>query len=195
MRLDVKMNTAEDILGAIEILKRGGVILYPTDTIWGLGCDILSEEGVEKIYRIKRRDRSSPLILLVSSIEMLKEYVPVIHPRLENLLAFHEKPVTVIYDRVVQLPSYLKSKDGSIGIRITREPYSQALIESLTRPITSTSANISGHPFPKYFGEVQSDILQQVDYISQCGRESREEREPSVVMKIDVNGELDFVRY
>ena len=189
------MNTSEDIISAIEIMERGGVILYPTDTIWGLGCDVLCEGAVDKIFRIKKRERKNPLILLVSSIEMLKEYVPAMHPRLENLLAFHEKPVTVIYDHVRNLPDYLKSKDGSVAIRITKEPYSHELVERLNRPITSTSANITGQAFPKYFGEVQSDILQQVDYISQWGRDSREEREPSVIMRIDLNGELDFVRY
>jgi L-threonylcarbamoyladenylate synthase len=188
------MDATEDIFFVLEILTKGGVILYPTDTIWGLGCDLQSNEGVEKIYRIKRRERSSPLILLVSSIEMLKNYVRTIHPRLENLLAFHEKPITVIYEDLMNVPDYILAPDGSIGIRVTKDAYSRDLIHALGRPITSTSANISGQPFPKYFGEVQSDILQQVDYISQFGRELRDEKEPSVVVKIEPDGELNFVR-
>ena len=188
------MAATEDIINAIEILKKSGVILYPTDTIWGLGCDMLSEVGVDKIYRIKNRNRDSPLILLVSSIEMLKIYVPSINPRLENLLIYHEKPLTVIYQNVIGIPDFLKSKEGTIGIRVTNEEYSKSLITAFGRAITSTSANVSGYPFPKCFSEVSSDILQQVDYISLFGRESQEEREPSVIVQLDEDGGLDFIR-
>jgi len=188
------MNWTEEINTAVDILLDGGVILYPTDTIWGLGSDILHQEAVEKIYSLKKRERWQPLILLVSSIDMLKSYAINIHPRLENLLNVHGQPLTVIYDQVMGIPSYLRAKNGSVGIRICTDPYCIQLIEALGRPITSTSANLSGQPFPKYFGEVQSDILQQVDFICTYRRDSREERSPSVMVRCDPNGELDFTR-
>ncbi len=188
------MEWTEEISEAVEILLNGGVILYPTDTIWGLGCDIRSDSGVDKIYSIKKRDRSSPLILLVSDMNMLRTYVPKIHPRLENLLNFHEKPVTVIYPVVVGIPNYLIASNGSVAIRVTKDPYCVDLITGVGRPLTSTSANLTGHDFPKHFGEIQSDILQQVDLIAQYNRESREEREPSVVVRYDESGVLEFVR-
>ncbi|MBK8778456.1 MAG: L-threonylcarbamoyladenylate synthase [Saprospiraceae bacterium] len=141
------MNWTEEINTAVDILLDGGVILYPTDTIWGLGSDILHQEAVEKIYSLKKRERWQPLILLVSSIDMLKSYAINIHPRLENLLNVHGQPLTVIYDQVMGIPSYLRAKNGSVGIRICTDPYCIQLIEALGRPITSTSANLSGQPF------------------------------------------------
>ncbi len=188
------MNWTEEIQETVKLLLDGGVILYPTDTIWGLGCDMMSKSAVKRIYSIKKREHSSPLILLVSSLEMLKQFTPIIHPRLENLLTFHKKPVTVIYEEVLGIPEYLKGPRGSVAIRVTKDPYCIELINALGRPVTSTSANISGQPFPRYFGEVQSDIMQQVDLIAQYRRESREERAPSVVVRFDEKGELEFVR-
>lgn len=185
---------ADEIANAVKLLQDGSVILYPTDTIWGLGCAMDSEEAVERIFRIKQRPRTSPLILLVSSFAMLRKYVNYIHPRLENLLEVHSQPLTVIYDKTKNIPHYLLNDQKSIAIRIVQDPYTQELIEVLGLPITSTSANITGHPFPKYFGEVSSEIIQQVDFISTYMRESREERQPSVIVRCDENGELDFLR-
>ena len=188
------MDWIDEISEAASILNDGGVILYPTDTIWGLGCDMNNEEALDKIFRIKNRPRNSPLILLVSSMDMLRNYTEYIHPRLENLLEVHEQPLTVIYDHTTHIPAYLMSEDKSIAIRIVQDAYTQSLIEYFGRPITSTSANQTGKPFPKYFGEITSDIIQQVDFISTFKRESREERHPSVIVRCDDAGELDFLR-
>ncbi len=184
----------EEIENLADCLKKGGVILYPTDTIWGLGSDMNSKHAVDKIYSIKNRDRNKPLILLVSSIDMLKSYVPLVHPRLETLLTYFDKPLTVIYDHVIGIPSYLRAENGSAAIRIVRDAYCSALIEKLGRPITSTSANLTGQPFPKFFGEIQSDVMQYVDLIASYRREERTIREPSVIIKCALNGEFEFVR-
>lgn len=184
----------EEIENLVDCLKKGGVVLYPTDTIWGLGSDINSKYAVEKIFSIKNRPKSKPLILLASSIEMLKSYVPLIHPRLETLLTYFDKPLTVIYDHVIGIPSYLRAENGSAAIRIVHDPYCSAIIERLGHPITSTSANLTGQPFPKFFGEIQSDIMQYVDFIAFHRREERTIQEPSVIIKCAVNGEFEFVR-
>lgn len=184
----------EEIENLVDCLKKGGVILYPTDTIWGLGSDMYSKTAVDKIYSIKNRPRDKPLILLVSSIEMLKDYVPLIHPRLETLLTYFDKPLTVIYDHVIGIPSYLRAENGSAAIRIVRDPYCMAFIEKLGHPVTSTSANVTGQPFPKFFGEIQSNVMQYVDFISYHRREERSIQEPSVIIKCAMNGEFEFVR-
>jgi L-threonylcarbamoyladenylate synthase len=125
---------------------------------------------------------------------MLKSYVPLVHPRLETLLTYFDKPLTVIYDHVIGIPSYLRAENGSAAIRIVRDAYCSALIEKLGRPITSTSANLTGQPFPKFFGEIQSDVMQYVDLIASYRREDRTIREPSVIIKCAVNREFEFVR-
>ncbi len=184
----------EEFKTAAGILVNGGVLLYPTDTIWGLGSDILNEKAVNRIYTIKRRNRHSPLIILVSSMEMLKCYVKEIPPRLEDLLNFHAKPLTVIYNEVHAIPDYLLAEDKTVAIRITSEFYSKGLIDAFGRPITSTSANVTGSPFPKGFGDIQSSIIEQVDFISTYKRDLMTEHMPSVIVRFDENGDLEFVR-
>ncbi len=188
------MNWKEEFKAATDILIKGGVILYPTDTIWGMGCDIFSKRAMEKIYSVKFRSKAQPLILLVSSIEMLKCFATDIPPRVEDLLSYHQKPLTVIYRKVKDIPDYLLAADGTVAIRITKEFYSKGLIDTLGRPITSTSANISGMPFPKSFGEIQSHIIEQVDFISTYKRDAIDNPLPSVIIKYEESGELDFVR-
>lgn len=188
------MEWKDEFKAGAGILVNGGVILYPTDTIWGLGSDILNEKAVDRIYTIKRRQRNSPLIILTSSIEMLKCYVKEIPPRLEDLLNFHEKPLTVIYKEVQDIPDFLLAEDKTVAIRVTKEFYSKGLIEAFGRPITSTSANVTGAPFPKGFGEIQSSIIERVDFISTYKRELMTEQMPSVIVRYDQNGDLEFVR-
>jgi L-threonylcarbamoyladenylate synthase len=188
------MDWKDEFKAGAGILVAGGVILYPTDIIWGLGSDILNQKAVERIYSIKRRNRNSPLIILASSMEMLKCYVDEIPPRLEDLLNFHEKPLTVIYKKVRGIPDYLLAEDNTVAIRVTREYYSKGLIDTFGRPITSTSANVTGAPFPKGFGDIQSTIIEQVDFISTYKRELMTEQMPSVIVRYDENGDLEFVR-
>jgi len=184
------MGELEDIHST---LTKGGIILYPTDTIWGIGCDAFELEAVEKIYKIKNRPREMPFVLLVSSIVMLKRYVN-IHPRLETLLVYHKKPLTLIYDEVYGLPESILSEDGTIGIRVTHDPFCQDVINRLDAPIVSTSANVSGEKFPKFYDEVSSEIIDLMDYSVKYRRDDREEKIPSVIAEFNKKGELIFIR-
>src|SRR5690606_22838829 len=129
-------------------------------TIWGLGSDMNSKAAVDRIFAIKKRSKDKPLIRWVSGLEMLKNYVPSIHPRLETLLSHFDKPLTVVYPKVAGIPSWLRSEKGEVAIRVVRDEYCQQVIDRLGNPLTSTSANQTGQPFPKHFGEIQSDIMQ-----------------------------------
>lgn len=184
----------DDISEIVAILKRGGIIVYPTDTIWGIGCDATNEEAIARITALKSRPPEKSYVLLMDSIERLKTHVPKVHPRVETLLAFHARPLTVIYDKVQGLPPAALAKDGSAAIRVTTDKFCKRLVELLGHPIVSTSANVSGEKFPGYFGEISSDILSGVDYVVKYRQEEKEPREPSVIAKYDRHGELDFIR-
>lgn len=183
-----------DLDGAVKTLLNGGLILYPTDTIWGIGCDATNAKSVDQVYDLKRRDRSKPLIILVDSIAMLRNYVAHLHPRLETLLIYHVRPLTVVYEHAINLPANLVGKDGSIAIRIVQDPYCKALISAFGRPLVSTSANISNEPFPSNFGSVSSEIIQGVDYVVKHRQHEKVNGKPSVMVKLSDKEELIFLR-
>ncbi|MFT4666430.1 MAG: L-threonylcarbamoyladenylate synthase [Polaribacter sp.] len=185
---------SEPLSDICAVLERGGSILYPTDTIWGVGCDATNASAIEKIYELKQRDPNKPLSLLASSVEMVKQYVEELHPRVETLLAHHSRPLTVVYNKAKNLPANLLPDNGSIAIRIATDGFCKTLIEKFGKPIVTTSANLSGEPFPSHFGEVSSAIISGVDYISKSGRQNREPGEPSVIIKVDEKGEIVFLR-
>lgn len=178
----------------IRTLESGGVLLHPTDTVWGLACSAFSKPAIEKIYSMKKRDRSQPLLLLVDSLEMLKKYVPHIHPRIETLLHFHHKPLTVIYPNVGLIPQFARAKDKSVAIRIIRDPYCNQIIKLLGSPLISTSANISGEPFPKTFAEVTQSLIDKSDFVSMHKRQEVVTAKPSVLINYDQDGEIKFLR-
>jgi L-threonylcarbamoyladenylate synthase len=187
----------DDISEIVSLLEAGKTILYPTDTIWGLGCDATNEDAIDKISELKRRQPEKSYVILVDSIEMLKLYAPKLHPRIETLLMFHDRPLTVVYDRfsgVTGLPPKARAADGSAAIRVAKDPFCQKLIAAFGKPIISTSANISGTPFPAHFGEISSEVLSTVDYVVKFRQDEKEPREPSVIAKVDRRGELDFLR-
>lgn len=184
----------DDISEISRLLLEGSIICYPTDTIWGIGCDATNPAAIERVALLKGRASEKGYVLLVSSIEMLKRYVPKIHPRLETLLSFHQRPLTIIYDRSVGLPSIVKAPDGSVGIRVVQDEFCRELIENIDRPLISTSANKSGDPFPPTYGAISSDILGQVDYVVKYRQDNREPREPSSIAKLDRHMELEFLR-
>ena len=189
------MITVQDNIKEISgILQKGGVILYPTDTIWGLGCDATNEKAVKKIYQIKKRELDKPLIVLVDGVEMLKTYVDEIHPRVETLLVLHRRPLTLIHPAYHSLPNIVSGGQPSIGIRVVQDDFCRELISEFGKPIISTSANISSRPFPRHFGEITSDIFRQVDYIVRHRQDDKQPAEPSVVASYDRNGELNFLR-
>ena len=177
-----------------EILQNDGIILYPTDTIWGLGCDATNPVAVERVYNLKQRDRSKPFVLLVDSIEMIKDYVETLHPRLETLMMHHTRPMTVIYDKAKNLPENAVGPGGSVAIRVAMDPFCQQLIRTVGKPLVASSANISGQPFPSIFGEISSEVIKGVDYIAKHRRNDKSPKEPSVIVRYDGKGELVFLR-
>lgn len=184
----------KDIAFYSKQLRMGKVLLYPTDTIWGLGCDATNQSALEYIYKIKKRDRSKPCILLVHSIDQLKKHVKEIHPRIENLLLYHNKPTTIIYEANDSLHPALINNDGTVAIRLIKQEFCSELIKILDRPLVSTSANLQGEPFPQNFDEISESIKSQVDIIVDRIYESKSKSEPSIMLSFDNKGELKFIR-
>lgn len=178
----------------LTVIRKGGVILYPTDTIWGIGCDATNEKAVDKVIDIKGRRSDKGLVVLVDSIEMLKKYAKHVHPRIETLISFHERPLTVVYDEGKGVTKNVMATDGSIAIRVVQDPFCKELIRQLDKPLVSTSANISGKPFPAHFGEITSDIFEKVDFVVKYKQDSKEQGEPSVIVRLNEQEELDFIR-
>ncbi len=176
------------------VLENGGLILYPTDTIWGIGCDATNSHAVEKVYQLKQRDRDKGFIILVDSVEMIKKYVKHIHPRIDTLLLHHVRPLTIIFDNARNLPDNLISQDGSIAIRLVQDDFCRELIRTLGKPVVATSANISNAPFPNNFGEISSAVIEGVDYVFKQRRYEKENKTPSVIVKAQDDGELIFIR-
>jgi L-threonylcarbamoyladenylate synthase len=188
------MDYKEDINLAIKILREGGIILYPTDTIWGLGCDATNNEAVEKIFRIKSRHDSKSLIVLVNSETMLERYVKAVPAIAFDLVEISDKPLTIIYPGGKNLAASVLAKDGSVGIRICRDEFCNTLIEHFRKPIVSTSANISGGVSPSIYDEISEDVLKSVDYAVKHGRENLQKRSPSSILKVELNGAIKIIR-
>lgn len=178
------MTIKEDIESALAVLRGGGVILYPTDTVWGIGCDATSSEAVRKVFEIKHRPESKALISLVGSEEMLERAIGREVPEgVADFIRKAPRPVTVVYDDVKGLAPELLASDGSAGIRLTGEEYSSQLCLALGRPLVSTSANISGTPAPAIFSEIPQEIIAAVDYVARWRREDTGRALPSMVVK------------
>jgi L-threonylcarbamoyladenylate synthase len=193
----------DDIQKAVEVLKRGGVILYPTDTIWGLGCDATNAKAVARIYDIKRREDSKALLVLADSINMLQTYTNEVPDvafdlldavRVENIQPLGTKPLTIIYPEAHNLAKNLVAEDGSIGIRITNEVFSKTLCKTFRKPIVSTSANISGEPSPQCFADISEEIKQAVDYVVTFRQDDRTKAAPSGIIQIGKSGEVKIIR-
>ena len=178
---------------AREVVLNGGVILYPTDTIWGIGCSAIIESGIKKIFRIKRRDNNKLLISLVSSIEMLERYVKNV-PEYVLKYLYDESPTTIIYPKVTGLNQILYGKNESIAIRLVKDNFCRALIEEINTPLISTSANISGNPFPKKFKEIDKKIVSGVDYVVNFDDSNLENSKPSRIIKVLLNGQIEIIR-
>lgn len=188
------MHINDNFNDIIRILKEGGTILYPTDTIWGIGCDAFNLKAVHEIFEIKRRPKTKPFILLVSDVKMLKEYINELHPRIETLLQYYERPLTVIYKHNQNLPKFLLAKDSSVAIRVTNDPFCQQIIHDLGKPIVSTSANLSGQDIPSKFDEIDPSIINNVDYVVNYKRHQSQLSNPSVIIAYDEEGEIQFLR-
>ena len=182
-----------DIILSLQVLKQGGLILYPTDTIWGIGCDATNEEAVKKIYALKRRPDEKAMIVLVAEEREVLQYVAAPDLGLFDYLQEAIKPTTVIYDGAIGLADNLVSSDGSIAIRICQEPFCRHLIKRFRKPIVSTSANISGETPPKLFKEISPEIKSGVDYIVQYRQEDENIATPSAIIKWS-NGQRMVIR-
>lgn len=188
------MKTEDDIRKAVETMRNGGVILYPTDTVWGIGCDATNAEAVEKVYRIKHRDDSKALICLVDSDDRLQRYVRNVPEVAWDLLELAETPTTVILDNAVNLAPNLIAADGTIAMRITREPFSKELCYRFQKPVVSTSANISGEPAAQNYRDISEELLAAVDYVCFSRRQEHKPHKPSNIIKLSENGEVRIIR-
>ena len=194
----------EDLQEALRVLREGGVIVYPTDTVWGIGCDATNAEAVKKIYALKQREDSKSMLVLLDSPAKLNYYIADIPDSAWALLEVADtdgneendevKPLTIIYPNARNLAPNLVAEDGSIGIRITGEPFSKALCEQLRHPIVYTSANISGHPTAHFYHEIEEAILNGADYVCQFRRNDDCPHEPSSIIKINNDGSFKIIR-
>ena len=192
------MTREEDIRNAVETMRKGGVILYPTDTVWGIGCDATNAEAVKRVYGIKQRDDSKALICLVDSDARMQRYfrnVPEVAWQLiDSLKDTDGKPTTLILDGAINLAENLIAEDGSVGIRITNEPFSKELCYRFQKAIVSTSANISGEPAAQNYGDIDPRILEAVDYVCWSRRQEHKPHTPSSIIKLKENGEVTVIR-
>lgn len=178
----------------LETLESGGLILFPTDTIWGIGCDATNPASVTRIRQLRQLPPSLPLTLLAPSIEMVKEYVSQIHPRIETLLQFHTRPLTIIYDQARNLPQEAAATDGSIAFRVPRNSFCMEMLEEFGKPIVATAACVGTTPYPKHFGEISSAIIEGIDFVVKYRQMDKEMDEPSVVARVGEDEELIFIR-
>ena len=192
------MTREEDIRKAVEVLRRGGGILYPTDTGWGIGCDATNEEAVKRVYDIKQRDDSKALICLVDSDARLQRYVrqvpDVAWQLIDSLKDSDAKPTTIILDGAVNLAPNLIAEDGSIALRITNEPFSRELCYRFQKALVSTSANISGEPAAQNYCDIDPRIVEAVDYVCWTRRQEHKPHTPSSIIRLRQDGEVTIIR-
>lgn len=178
----------------IKILLKGGTILYPTDTIWGIGCDATNEDAVASVYAIKQRDENKSMLILVDSLNMLEKYVSSIPPIADLLIAASTHPLTIIYPKAKNIASNLIARDGSIGIRIVKNEFCKLLIHEFARPIVSTSANMTGHKSPLGFFDIDNEIKISVDYIVPIKLDELAVHRCSDIVRINKKGEIEVIR-
>lgn len=184
----------QEINNTLEVLKNGGVILYPTDTIWGLGCDATNEEAVAKINSIKGRAADKSLIILLENENKLQSYVTEIPEVAYELIEYAENPMTIVFSGAKNLAKNVINSDGSVGIRVVKHDFCEQLLQRFRKPIVSTSANISGQPSPQFFDEISEEIKEAVDYIVDFDQENRTVKKPSTIIKLGPSGQFEFIR-
>lgn len=184
----------DDVNRAVEILQSGGVILYPTDTIWGIGCKANDIKAISRIYTIKQRYEKKNLIILVDSEEMLRKYVSEVPPVVLELVKTYSKPLTIVYPKARNLPSIIVANDQSIAIRIVNHPFCIEVISRIDVPLVSTSANFSGEPAPASFSTISEDIKNAVDYIAMTDRDKLQKPAASTIIRILPDGNFEILR-
>jgi L-threonylcarbamoyladenylate synthase len=184
----------EDLKNALDVLKKGGVILYPTDTIWGIGCDATNTKAVERIYKIKKRDDRKSMLILIDETWRLSDYIKEVPEIAQQLIEVSDKPITIIYNGAKGISPGLINEDGSIGIRVTSDEFCRKLIGNLNSPIVSTSANVSGSPAPQNFSEISEEIIKSMDYVVKRRQNETGKSQPSSIIKIGFRGEIEIIR-
>jgi L-threonylcarbamoyladenylate synthase len=183
-----------DIEACLEQLAKGGLILYPTDTVWGVGCDATNPEAIEKIYSLKKRPDSKAMIVLVADERDILRYVSQPDLQVFDYIKGVSKPTTVIYEGAIELADNLVAEDGSVAIRICEETFCRHLIRRFKKPIVSSSANISGYPAPQCFKDIEPAIVAGVDYVVQYRQDDTECKKPSSIIKWEKDGTLSIIR-
>ncbi len=184
---------SEEVQKCVEVIRNGGVILYPTDTIWGLGCDPNNEKAIQKINEIKNRPDSKSYIMIIGEERQLNYYVPLIPDVCYDLIDFAEKPTTIIYPNAKNISKLITAEDGSLGIRISKDKFNQQLCQKLRTGLVSTSANVSGQESPKSFADIDPSIVESVDYVVNL-RQNEKMTTPSSIIKIGEKGEVEIIR-
>lgn len=184
----------DDLDVALEVLKNGGVILYPTDTIWGIGCDATNSEAVKKVYTIKHRADSKALLVLVDNEAKVQQYVRKVPRQAWDLMELTTKPLTIIYENAINLAPDLLAEDGSVGIRVTNEDFSRDLCYRFRKAITSTSANVSGEPSPATFKDISDEIKNAVDYVVKYRQNDKSSPKPSSIIKLWADNTVKIIR-
>lgn len=190
----MNLEIQNEIENTTRVLEEGGVIVYPTDTVWGLGCDALNTRAVDRVYKIKRRNEQKSLIVLINSYETLGKYVTKVPDITFDLISSIEKPVTVIYDNARNLPKNLMASDGTIAIRVVRDEFCHKLIKALGKPIVSSSANISGELTPVVFKQISAQIIQEADYVVKLFHDQFNQGKASTIIRLYENGAYKIVR-
>jgi L-threonylcarbamoyladenylate synthase len=188
------MTFENDILNSLSVLQSGGMILYPTDTIWGIGCDATNSSAISHIFSLKKREEKKSMIILVSDEKMIYDYLINPSQKILSYIATSQKPTTAIFKNAINLPSNLINEDGTLAIRIVKDDFCRQLILKLKKPLVSTSANISGKPYPQNFDQISDAIKNGVDYIVQHRQNDFTPHSPSSIIRLGSNEEIEIIR-
>ena len=186
-------NLRSEIEKTLAVLKRGGLILYPTDTVWGIGCDSSNPEAIDKIYKLKQREDSKSMICLVHDFKMLNQFVEEIPEVAYDILKYADKPTTIIYDDPIRVSQNIIAPDNSLAIRVVNDTFAKTLVRKFRRPIISTSANVSGQKTPMTFKQISPEILEGVDYVVDFER-NKKSHNPSAIIKLTMDGQVKIIR-
>ena len=186
-------NIINEVNESLGVIKRGRLLLYPTDTVWGIGCDATNADAIDKVYALKKRKESKALICLVSDMKMLNQFVEEIPEVAYNILKYADQPTTIIYDKPIRVAENLVGEDNTLGIRIVQDEFCRSLIKKMGRPLVSTSANISGEKTPMRFPEISKPILEGVDYIVNLQRKHKSTKS-STIIRLSNDGQVKVLR-
>lgn len=184
----------EEVTRALKVVQEGGIILYPTDTIWGIGCDATNTEAIKKIYQLKQRDEAKSMIILLDTNHKLESYIQEVPSIAYDLIEYAENPLTLVMPGAKNVSPALISADGSVGVRVVKHDFCQQLIQRLRKPLVSTSANISGKSSPQNFGQVAQEVIDGVDYVVDLEQHDNERKNPSTIMRLQPDGRFEFIR-